>query len=147
MLLVLNVIYHHRIAAHVARDLHRHRSWASVWLKRYDKGCIEGLKDRTKTGRPTKLSEEKITYKIKTTLKESNQGWTTKQVEELIKENSGIRNHYTHIYRILRKQGFRQKVLRKVHVNTVFQEEKSNFKKSRPNTCGYQTPKKGKDLP
>ncbi len=76
LLLVLNVVYYHMVAAHVIRDLlHRHQSWASIWLKRCDKECIEGLKDRTKDGRPPKLSEQKITHRIKTILKESNQGW------------------------------------------------------------------------
>ncbi len=74
MLLVLNIIYHHRIADHIIRDLHKHRSWASVWLNRYDKEGIEGLKDRTKDGRPTKISRQ-VEYRIKIILKESNQGW------------------------------------------------------------------------
>ncbi len=42
---------------------------------------------------------------------------------------SGIKYHYTHIYRILRKWGFKQKVPRKVHVNTASQWEKEIFKK------------------
>ena len=55
MLLVLNVVYDKHIpAAQVARDLHRSRTWASDWLKRYreEEGIIEGLKNRTKSGRP-----------------------------------------------------------------------------------------------
>ena len=99
------------------------------------KKAIEGLKDRTKSGRPPELSEE-TSYQIKKELKESNQGWTTKQVEELIIKKSGIKYHYTHIYRILRKWGFKQKVPRKVHVNTASQEEKDDFKKRSPDTCG-----------
>ena len=47
MLLVLNVVYDKQVpAAQVARDLHRSRTWASDWLKRYrerEEG-IEGLK-------------------------------------------------------------------------------------------------------
>ena len=35
MLLVLNVVYDKHIPAQVARDLHRSRTWASDWLKRY----------------------------------------------------------------------------------------------------------------
>ncbi len=69
LLLVLSVVYHRMVAANVIRDLHRNRSWANVWLKRYDKEGIEGLKDRTKGGKSSKLSEEKITYRIKTILK------------------------------------------------------------------------------
>jgi putative transposase len=98
MLPVLDVVYHGRIAAHVAKDLHRSRSWACQWLKRYDRQGLDGLKDIPKSGRPTESSEEKVEYKIKTTLKKSTQGWTTKQVEELIIKESGIRYHSNHIY-------------------------------------------------
>ncbi len=128
LLLVLNVVYQGKISAHVATDLHRNRTWACVWLKRYEKEGLEGLKNKPRTGRPSELSKEDI-CSIKTTLKESNHGWTTKQVEELIVKKSGIRYHYTHIYRILRKWGFKQKVPRKVHVNTASKEEKEAFKK------------------
>jgi putative transposase len=128
MLLVLNVVYQGKISAQVARDLHRSRAWACEWLKRYSKEGIEGLKDRTKSGRPPKLSKE-TSYQIKQELKQSNKGWTTKQVEELIIKKSGIKYHSIHIYRILRKWGFKQKVPRKVHVNTASREEKNNFKK------------------
>ena len=104
MLLVLNVVYRGKISAQVARDLHRSKSWACEWLKRYDKEGIEGLKTRQKSsGRPSELSEE-VMYQIKKELKESSYGgWTTKQAEELIVKKSGIKYHYTHIYRILRK--------------------------------------------
>jgi putative transposase len=150
MLLVLNVVYDIKVAAHIARDLHRSKSWASGWLKRYDKEGMEGLKTRTKSGRPSKLSEEAV-YQIKKELKESNQGWTTKQVEAMIIEKSGIKYHYTHIYRILRKWGFRQKVPRKVNINTASKEEKDAFKKRQNkylwiNISNKKTKKRKKDL-
>src|SRR3982751_2813468 len=104
-----------------------------------NKAGVEGLKNKPRTGRPSELSEKSI-YNIKTILKESNQGWTTKQVEEMIIEKSGIKYHHTHIYRILRKWGFKQKVPRKVHVNTASKEEKMEFKKDRTNTCGCSKP-------
>jgi transposase len=132
MLLVLNVVYQGKVsAAQAAIDLRRSKAWAWEWLKRYDKEGINGLKTRKKSGRPPELSEE-ICYRIKKELKESNQGWTTKQVEELIIKKSGIKYHYTHIYRILRKWGFKQKVPRKMHVNTASKEEKEAFKKRLP---------------
>ncbi len=131
MLLVLNVIYHGLMAARVARDLHRSKAWACEWLKRYRKEGMGGLKSRPKSGRPPELPEE-ISFSIKKELKESNQGWTTKQVDELIVRKSGIRYHYTHTYRILRRWGFKQKVPRKMHVNTASKEEKDDFKKRPP---------------
>jgi putative transposase len=86
------------------------------------------LKDRTKSGRPAGMSEE-ISFSIKNELSNSKQGWTTKQVEELIIKKNGIKYHSIHIYRILRKWGFKQKVPRKIHVNTASKEEKKDFKK------------------
>jgi transposase len=86
-----------QIPFRVVKEMHRSNPWASDWLKRYDDKGIEGLQDRTKSGRPPELTEE-ISYQIKQELKESNQGWTTKQIEELIVKKSGIKYHYTHIY-------------------------------------------------
>jgi putative transposase len=129
MLLVLNVVYYGKIAANMAREIHKSKGWASQWLKRYNEEGIEGLKDKLKGGRHPKVSRQ-VEYRIKTILKESNKGWSTKQVEELILQESGIRYHHNHIYRIVRKWGFKQKVPRKVHVNTTAsQEEKEIFKK------------------
>jgi putative transposase len=128
LLLVIKVREDKQIPFRVVKEMHRSNPWASDWLKRYDKEGIDGLKDRTKSGRPSEISDE-ISYQIKKELQESNHGWTTKQVEELIVKKSGIKYHYTHIYRILRKWGFKQKVPRKVHVNTVSHEEKNDFKK------------------
>ena len=129
MLLVLNVAYDKQIPAQVARDLHRSRTWASDWLKRYREEGIEGLKNRTKSGRPPDLPTE-IVYEIKNELSSNRQGWTTKQVEDLIaRKSDGIRYHYTHVCRLLHKWGFKQKVPKQVHVNTASREEKEHFKK------------------
>ena len=129
MLLVLNVVYDKHIPAQVARDLHRSRTWVSDWLKRYREEGIEWLKNRTKNGRPPDIPEETV-YEIKNELASSKQGWTTKQVEDLIvRKSGGIRYHYTHICRLLHKWEFKQKVPKQVHVNTATREEKERFKK------------------
>ena len=135
MLLVLNVAYQGMVAAHVARDLHRCKAWASNWLKRYDEEGIEGLRDRPKSGRHSQMSE-RTEYKIKTMLKESNQGWTTKQVEEMIVKVSGKHYHHIHIYRILRRWGFKQKVQERSMLTQQPEEKKRISKKDRPDTCG-----------
>jgi putative transposase len=58
---------------------------------------IEGLKDRPKSGRRPELPPE-VEYEIREILKESNTDWTTKQVEELIIRESGMRIRYRHNY-------------------------------------------------
>ena len=113
MLLVLNVVYYGKIATHVARDIHKSKGRASLWIKRYREEGLDGLKDRPKTGRRPELST-RAEYKIKTVLKESSNGWTTKQVEELIIRESGIKYNHNYIYNILRRWGFKQKVPRKI---------------------------------
>ena len=93
MLLVLNVVYYGKVAAHVTREIHKSKGWACQWLKRYREKGLEGLMDRPKGGRHSQMSEQ-TEYKIKTMLKESSQGWTTKQVEEVIIQESGVRYHH-----------------------------------------------------
>ena len=103
ILLVLNVVYYGKIAARVAREIqNKSKGWASQWLKRYREEGLDGLKDRPKGGRHPKVSRQ-VEYRIKTILKESNTGWCTKQVEELIIQESGVRYHHNHIYHIVRK--------------------------------------------
>jgi putative transposase len=129
MLLVIKVENENIIPAYAADELHRSRPWALYWLKRYREEGIGGLKDRPKSGRHPDLPEETV-YEIKNELASDRQGWTTKQVEDLIViKSGGIRYHYTHIYRLMHKWGFKQKVPRKVHVNTASKEEKERFKK------------------
>ena len=96
--------------------------------KIFDKEGIDGLKDRAKCGRHPELPD-KTSYKIKTILRESNQGWTTKQIEGLIIQESGIKYHYTHIYRIVRKWGFKQKVPRKDTCEHRFKGRKKRVQK------------------
>lgn len=128
LLLTLRVEVDGEIPAHVVQELHRSKPWASYWLDRYNKEGIEGLKDKPKCGRKPHLPSE-IVRKITKKLTESKQGWSTKQVNDMIVKESGIKYHYTHVYRLLHKWGFKQKVPRKVHVNTASEEEKGQFKK------------------
>jgi putative transposase len=128
LLLVLKVECDDIVPARAAKELHRSRTWASDWLARYREEGIEGLRDRPKSGRPPELSSE-VVLRIRKKLKESRQGWTTKQVNEMIVKEGGIQYHFHHIYRLLHKWGFKQKMPRKVHVNTASEEEKQEFKK------------------
>ena len=101
-MLVLKVEVDGKIPAHVAEELHRSRTWASDWLARYDKEGVNGLKNRPKSGRPPKLPQE-IALKIKRKLIESKQGWSTKQVQDvIIKESRGeVKYHYIYILSLI----------------------------------------------
>ena len=40
------------------KEFHRSRWWAYKWLKRFDNAGLEGLKNKHRSGRPPKVSEE-----------------------------------------------------------------------------------------
>ena len=129
LLLVLRVEGDGVIPAHVAGEMHRSRPWTSYWLERFsEKGGVDGLRDKPRSGRPAKLPIE-VALQIRKELSESKQGWTTKQVGELIAREGKTSYHYTHVYRLLHRWGFKQKVPRKRHINTASREEKQAFKK------------------
>lgn len=128
LLLVLKVEGDGMIPARVARELRRSRTWTSNWLARYQKEGIDGLSNRPKSGRPFKLPE-KIAVRIRKKLKERKQGWTTQQVHEMIVREGNVRYHQIYIYTLLHRWGFKQKVPRRVHVDTASYEEKEDFKK------------------
>jgi putative transposase len=128
LFLVLKVLGEGIIPARAARELRRSRTWASDWLARYYEEGLDGLKDRAKSGRPSELPEE-VAIRIRKKMRESKRGWTTKQVNDMIVKDGGVKYHYVHIYRLLHKWGFRQNVPRKVHINTASKKEKNAFKK------------------
>ena len=97
-------------------------------MDRFSEEGVDGLRDRPKSGRHPDISAEVI-YEIKNELVSSKQGWTTKQIEDLIvKKSGGIRYHYTHIYTDSCTSGdSSRKYPRRVHVNTASNEEKERF--------------------
>ena len=74
-------------------------------------------------------SPKKLAVRIRKELLGSKQGWTTKQVRDIIFREGGVKYHYTHVYRILHKWGSKQKIPRKMHINTASSKEKEDFKK------------------
>jgi len=129
LLLVLKVEGDGMIPARVAKELHRSRTWTSAWLAGYHKEGIDGLENRSKSGsRPSKLPRE-VAVRIRKKLKQRKQGWTIQQVHEMIVKEGNVHYHQIYIYSLLHRWGFKQKVPRKVHVNTASDEEKEEFKK------------------
>ena len=112
----------------VAKELHRCRAWAYKWYKRYNDDGLDGLKDKSRTGRPPDVPKE-VMVKIQKELADSNTGWDFRQVMDLIYKKSGVRYHEVHIYRLLHKWGFSRKVPQKRFVNTASAKEKKIFKK------------------
>lgn len=89
LLLVIRVVDDGELPAHVVKGIHRSKPWGSYWLERYSKEGIKGLRNKPKSGRTPHIPLE-VSTRIRKTLRESRQGgWTTKQVNDLIVNESG----------------------------------------------------------
>ena len=113
----------------VSKELCRSIAWAYKWL-RFDNEGLEGLKNKPRSGRPSDVSQEKLS-KIRTELSENPSGWKAKEIMDIIHRKTGVKYHEVHIYRLLHKWGFSPKVPRKKFVNTALNEEKQFQKKPR----------------
>ena len=133
MLLVIRVSSDRQHIESVAKELHRARSWAYKWCKRYSDEGICGLKDKPRKGRPS-FADEGIMAEIRKELANSNTGWDFRQVMDLIQKRTGVRYHEVHIRRLLHKWGFKPKVPQKWFARRASSKEKNAFKK------GYKRP-------
>jgi putative transposase len=128
ILLVIRVISDNQHIESVAQELHRSRSWAYKWYKRYNDKGLEGLNDKPRSGKPSTISKETM-EKIKQELSASNTGWNFRQVMDIIQKRTGVKYHKVHIYRLLHKWGFVPKMPQKKFVRTATPEDKKSFKK------------------
>jgi len=128
LLFVLRVEGDGQVPAHAARELRRSRPWASYWLGRYAREGVDGLRDKPREGRPPKLPKA-VQLEIRRELSSRKEGWTTEQVTRLIEGRGHVTYHFTHVYRLMHRWGFSEKVPRKRHVNTASLEDKLDFKK------------------
>lgn len=129
LLLAKQVLLDGQIASHVAESLGHVRSWAYKWLARFEEEGTEGMHDRQRTGRPPKIPKDKLDS-IEKQIAQNPAGWSAKQVMNLIYEESKVRYHEVHVYRLLHKWGYTPKVAQKRFVNSATQEEKQDFKKT-----------------
>ena len=90
ILLIRRIVEDKQHIEDVAKELHRCRAWAYKWYKRYndDDGGLDGLKDKSRSGRPPDVPKE-VMIKIQKELVESNTGWDFRQVMDLIYGKTG----------------------------------------------------------
>ena len=104
--LIIKVIVDGELSGDVVKEIHRSKPWGSYWLERYSKEGIKGLRDKPRSGRIPQISLS-VSTRIRKRLRESRHGWTTRQANDLIVNESGIHYHYTHVYRLLHRWGFK----------------------------------------
>jgi transposase len=91
----------------IARRMECSPSSVLRWRDLWDALGEEGLKVRTATGRPPKMSDQQKTKLLKLLLQGPmafgwrTDVWTTRRVAELIRKKFSIDYHFTHVARIL----------------------------------------------
>jgi len=133
LLLVIRIFIDNQDIKSVASELHKSRSWAYKWYKRYKDEGLEGLRDKPRSGKPPTVSNE-IKERIKQELSSSNTGWETKEVIDYIQNKTGVKYHEVHIRRLLHRWGFSLKAPKKRFVRRASDKDVKDFKKSKTNT-------------
>ncbi len=133
--LVLKVKYEGVPASHVAREVHRHKSWTTPWLRRFEKDGLEGLKTMERSGRPPKLDHNKF-IAVKRKVVKNECGWTVKEVREMIRKEADVAYTERHIYRLMQKWGVRAIVPDKRLLHKASLEERLEFKKGPQDSSG-----------
>jgi len=128
ILLVLRVDVDGVKPAQAVRELHRAKSWATKWLRRFQEEGLEGLKTRRRSGRPPKIPW-RIMVRVKRRLTRHPQGWRVSEVHEIIRKESSVTLSIRQVYRILHKWGFRPVVPERRFLRKASPKERRAFKK------------------
>ena len=99
--------------------------WVHDWLKRYDQGGLEGLRDLPRPGRPRSVPPEKINEIIDGMILS---GCTPVALQERIREESGVKLHITYVRKLMCKRGLSPKVPKRVHINRANKKAVQNWK-------------------
>lgn len=131
MFLVLKVKYDGMGQNHAARELHALSSWASNWISRFEEEGIEGLRTRGRSGRPPEIEHDAMARIARRVLSNEN-GWTVREVRELIRKDAKVTYTERHVYRLLHTWGARAVVPEKRMAHKASLEERLAFKKGTP---------------
>src|SRR5712691_8099385 len=128
MLLVLKVKYDGVGQNQAARELRALSSWAVKWVKRFEEEGIEGLRTRQRSGRPPEIERDALVM-IERKVSTNENGWTAREVRELIHKTTGVTYSERHVYRLIHRWGIRAVVPEKRLVHKASLEERLAFKK------------------
>lgn len=109
------------------------------WLTRLQRRGIEGLHDRKQTGRPASLTPAQKRQLIKDLERGPPHNatglWSTKEVQDLLRQKYGVSFVKQHVWRMLDQLGFSILRPRKKHHRSADAATVAAFKKKRADWC------------
>lgn len=133
MLLVLKVRFDSVKRSRAAKELSRDKSWATIWLRRFDEEGLDGLKTRPRSGRPPKVSQEALA-RVRRNVARWEGGCRIEEVRDMIRRESRTTYSERQVYRIVHGWRFRSVIPEKRFVNEASDEERALFKKGTPSS-------------
>ena len=115
----------------VAKELVRSKNWAYKWLNRFQNEGLAGLRDRPRSGRPTKLEVSAVKQIVNETL-DKYIGVEPVKLQHDIHKSTGVNYSPSNLRKILHKIGLKQKAARKVHVNKAGRRTVKRWQKHLP---------------
>ena len=103
------------------------QSKVMYWKSRFENEGVDGLKTRSRPGKPPKIPEDD-TKRIREKLISSGY-WQTKWVSDLIYQETGVVYSERHVVRLLHAWGFEKIRPRKEHLQADGNEQKKFSKK------------------
>ena len=102
------------------------------WKERFRKEGVEGLRTRSRSGRPRRLSrrKEKVIRRIienPRITKEGISSWSTTHVRELIRSKAGVTYTLRHVIRLMHKWGFEKIKPRPKHCRAASKRARRRF--------------------
>ena len=89
-----------------ATNLLRCPKWVRNWLERFEAGCLEGLRDLPRSGRPPKISPEAMDGVLG---KVDRFKATPAELQQVIHKETGTKMHRTNVRKIMQKYGLSPK--------------------------------------
>lgn len=119
----------------VAEFFEIHTNTLSIWIRRFETGGLEALKEKPKGHAPSKLSPEQLQSLCHWIETEQNpQGewthWTLEKLRITIHDQWSIRIAIGPLWRHLKQQGYSHKSVRPKHTNQPDEAEVEAFKKT-----------------
>lgn len=99
MLAVRMVLVHNLSVEETTDYLMQCPNWVRNWLRRYDEGGPDGLRDLPRSGRPRRIPSDTVDGIV---ARVAGSGITPKGLQRIMHEETGVKLHITYVRKIMR---------------------------------------------
>ena len=99
-------------------------NWVRNWLRRYDEGSPDGLRDLPRSGRPRRIPSDTVDGIVG---RAAGSGIIPKGLQRIMHEEIGIKLHITYVRKIMRAYGLLPKAPERVRANRAGKRAVQNW--------------------